>query len=91
VLIDSVEMELNYVTDYESQRLERMTLVFERCSKVEFAINPGFDGTNPLLGEEEEDVPGRRRIRIEKNTTAGVIVIEYDHVYMRKSTHRRVG
>lgn len=88
VLIDSVEMELNYITSYEDQRVERMTLVFEGCRKADFTINPGFAGRNSLLGAEEEEAPEGRRIRIETNTTAGIIRIECAEVHLRES--RRV-
>ena len=83
---DSIEMELDYIADYESQEISRATLLFEGCRKVEFLINPGFDTPNLLLCAEEEGTPEARKIKIETNTTAGTIRIECSKVYFRQST-----
>lgn len=79
-------MELDYIDDYETQRTSRKTLVFERCRKVEFSINPGFNTPNSLLDAEEMPEGDLRSIRIEMNTTAGTIRIDCAEVFMRDST-----
>lgn len=86
VLVDSVEMELEYIDDYDTQETSRRTLIFEECRKVEFLLNPGFNTPNSLLEAEEKTSSQGREIRIQTNTTAGTIRIECSTVYLRRST-----
>lgn len=81
---DSIEMELDYIADYETQEIVRAKLLFEECRRVEFLINPGFDTPNSLLDAVEEGTPEARKIKIETNTTAGTIRIECSKVYFQQ-------
>jgi len=83
IYTDSVEMELDYIVDYETQEIRKATLLFQGCGRVEFLINPGFDTPNSLLNAEEERTLQSRTIKIETNTTAGTIRIECLKVYFR--------
>ena len=81
ILTNTVEMELHYIVDYETQQFISASLIFEDCRRVEFLINPGFNTPNSLLSAEEEGTSKTRKIKIETNTTAGVILIECAKVY----------
>ncbi len=82
---DLVEMLLDYVEDYEKQTSSIRNLVFEQCRRVSFRINPGFDSPNSLLNAEETAKESIRCIRIEMNTTAGVIEIECANVFLSEA------
>lgn len=85
VLIDSVEMILDYIENYDDQSSSTRKLVFKHCAKVEFKINPGYDSQNSLLDAKESPCEEGRCIRIETNTTAGIIEITCADVFLSES------
>lgn len=82
---DSVEMTLEYIDDYDLQTSSVRKLVFEQCRRVEFRLNPGYDSPNSLLDAEERRIETGRNVRIETNTTAGVIEIECANIFLSES------
>lgn len=81
ILVDSLEMELDYITDYNAPKSKIMKLVFSECSKIEFLINPGYNTPNTLYAAKESESSSHRIIHIETCTTAGVIIIECKSVH----------
>jgi len=49
-------------------------------------MNTGFDTPNSLLDAVELDSAKGRSVRIETNTTAGVIEIDCDEIFLRDPT-----
>lgn len=86
VLLDSVEMTLDYIEDYDSQnyRSSFRKLIFQNCTSVQFNINVGFHRStqNSLLTADEWKAEEGRAVRIETNTTAGIIDIVCQDVFL---------
>lgn len=75
VKLDEVTMHLDYIEDYETMKTARRSLVFCGCSRVFFAINPGYASPDSILQGDESNSADGRKFRIEMNTTASVIEI----------------
>lgn len=84
IINDTIEMELDYVTDYSTQAIEKVTLVFSSCTRIAFNNNTGYDCKNSLLSAEESITNSKvKNIIIKTNTTDSVIEIDCKDVYIR--------
>ncbi|MDB6005507.1 MAG: hypothetical protein JWR15_2494 [Prosthecobacter sp.] len=78
-----VELLVNYILDYASQKTALYRLVFQHCLSAELQLRLAFQGPNSILrGHEEPEPNGYRKFIIETNTTASLLTIIAKHLKM---------
>jgi hypothetical protein len=78
-----VEMLVDYILDYSSQKTALYRLVFQDCLSADLQLRLAFQGPNSILqGHEKTEPNGYRKFTIETNTTASLLTITAKHLKM---------
>ena len=78
-----VEVLVNYILDYSSQKTALYKLVFQDCLSADLQLRLAFQGPNSILrGHEEPEANGYRKFTIETNTTASFLTVTAKHLKM---------
>ena len=78
-----VELLVEYILDYTSQKTSLYRLVFQDCLCADLQLRLAFQGPNSILkGHEEREANGYRKFIIETNTTASLLTITAKHLKM---------
>ncbi len=82
-----VELLVNYILDYSSQKTALYRLVFQDCLSADLQLRLAFQGANSILrGYEEPEPNGYRKFIIETNTTASLLTITAKYLKMIPAT-----
>ncbi len=78
-----VELLVDYILDYSSQKTALYRLVFQDCFSADLQLNLAFQGPNSILqGHEEPELNSYRKFTIETNTTSSMLTVTAKYLKM---------